>query len=233
MPDKVKQKPKRLAEGGMPFAAKAKLALCALLIGVLIGLAAAGAIALNGKRGAARPQEAAAPAITSDTIMEEIRQVRELVVLEYHYKNVGELKDQKDFRGIPLPFTGRRILYTFKGTIKAGVNVGKIVPVVDEETKTVVLTVPEGKIISHEIPPEDVKPYDESVGLFSNFSMIDYSNLLADRKAEVQREFVQEGYLEDVQREAGETLKALLTLMPGMENYTLRIAYPNGENAAE
>ena len=167
--------------------------------------------------------------------MEEIRRVRELVVLEYHYKNVGELRDQKDFRGIPLPFTGRRILYTFKGTIKAGVNIGQIVPIIDEETKTVTLIIPEGGILSHEVPPEDVKPYDESTSLFSNFTMSDYSNLLADRKAQVQQEFLEEGYLSDVQKEAGETLKELLTLIPGMDGYTLRIAYQtaDADSAAE
>ena len=213
------KKPKRLAGGGKSLAARIRGVLFTLILGAAIGAA----IMLSLRQKPAEPP--AAPAITSDTILEEIRRVRQLVVLEYHYKNVGELKDQKDFRGIPIPFTGRKILYTFKGVIKAGVNMGEIVPFVDEETKTVTLTIPEGRIISHEMPPEEVKPYDESTSLFSNFTMNDYTSLLADRKAQVQREFMEEGYLPEVQREAGEALKALLALAPGMDGYTLQIEY--------
>ena len=192
-----------------------------LLLGLIAGAAAV--LSLNGTL--SHVGQRSEPTITSDTIVEQIRHVQELVTMEYHYQNVGELKDQKDFRGIPIPFTDRNLLYTFRGTIKAGVDVGQIQTAVDQETKTVALTIPAGKILSHEMPPGEVKPYYEKSGLFSGFTMADYADLLSDRKAVIESEFVQEGYLAEAQREAGETLRTLLSALPGMDEYTLDIQY--------
>ena len=195
--------------------------LLLLLLGIVLGLGTGYGL----DRLFVGPEVTAAPVITSDTIVEQIRHVQELVTTEYHYKNIGELKDQKDFRGIPLPFTERRILYTFKGTIKAGVNVGKIDVTVDDEAKTVTLSIPQGEIIAHEMPPGDVQPYEESVSFFSSFTMDDYARLLADRKAVIEQEFLAEDYLADAQREAGRVLETLLSSLPGMGEYTLNLVY--------
>ena len=219
---KERQTPKKKA-------GRLKLSLLLLLVGAALGMAAG--FALN--RVLSQETEPAPPSITSDTLVEQIRHVQELVTTEYHYRNVGELKDQMDFRGFPLPFTERRILYTFRGTIKAGVDLSRAEVTVDQETKTVAVTVPWGRIISHDMPPQDVEPYDESTGFFASFTMDDYAKLLADRRSVIEAEFLAEDYLAEAQREAGRVLETLLSGLPGMDEYTLDIRYAPAPESAD
>lgn len=200
---------------------RGKRAAVFLLIGMVLGAA----VFYGASRAVQSMLPPPEPQITSDTIVEQVVHVQELVTSVYHYKNVGELRDQKDFQGIPIPFTDRRIIYTFKGTIKVGVDVGEIAESVkvDQEGKVVTMTIPKGKIIAHVIPSSEVKPFDESVSLFSSFKMDDYSQLLAGRQAEIEREFLAENYLAEAQEEARRVLTALLSNLPGMDEYTLDI----------
>ena len=200
---------------------KLRIYVLFLMVGAIIGLSC-GYVFSRGFTIGSKPGSAV---MLREMIFEEIRHVQDLVTLEYYYRDVGDLKDQQSFYGLSVPFTERRILYKFRGIIKIGVDVSEIAVEVDEDAKTVTLTIPEGKLISHEMPLEDVEPYDEYVSFFNSFTMEDYAKLLSGRKQEVEQELLTESFLSAAQKEAGWALKELLKNMPAMDEYTLLLHY--------
>ncbi|MBQ9346341.1 MAG: DUF4230 domain-containing protein [Oscillibacter sp.] len=171
--------------------------------------------------------------ITGETIVEQIISVQKLITMEYHYKDIGKHEDTKTIiGGITNPLTSKKVLFTYQGTIHAGVDVKKIQADVDEDAKVISITLPRGEILAHEMPPEDVEIYDERTGVFSKYSFDDRNQILVEEKNRIEREFENSSYLEDARKEAEKAITALLSVLTEKEGYTLRFLYAEMEEEA-
>lgn len=204
------QKPRPQKKRHMRF--KTKITLFLLLILFLFGIFVAGVV-YGGKE---KPQ-----AVTSDLISERLQAVQELVSIEYHYTNMGKFENQKDFYGWKVPFTTKSFIVSYDGVIKAGVDLDSAS--VEVEGSTVIVSMPVSRILSHEIDEDSIEVFDESHNIFNPIKIEDYTGFTAREKAEIERKAIEKGLLAEADKKAQEAITALLSAMPGMEDYELGV----------
>lgn len=163
------------------------------------------------------------PTITSDLLGQQLRSVQELVSVEYHYTNMGKFENQLDFYGWKVPFTTKSFLVSYDGVIKAGVDLSGATVEVDEIQKTVTITLPESKILSHEIPEDSIQVFDETRNIFNPITIEDYTGFTRDQKAEVEQQAIDEGLLTDATEKARSAVETFVSLLPGNDNYAWTI----------
>ena len=193
---------------------KTKLILVLLLCAVVAGAFFLGAVT------GGRESE---PVITSDLLSQELQGVQELVSVEYHYTNMGKFENQVDFYGWKVPFTTKSFLISYDGVVKAGVDLSAADVKVNEAAKTVTVTLPEGAIVSHEIPEDSIQVFDETKNIFNPITIEDYTSFTQDQKASVEEEAVANGLLDSAKEKAQVAVESLLGMVPGMEAYTLTV----------
>lgn len=163
------------------------------------------------------------PTITSDLLGQQLRSVQELVSVEYHYTNMGKFENQLDFYGWKVPFTTKSFLVSYDGVIKAGVDLSGAEVDVDEVRKAVTITLPESKILSHEIPEDSIQVFDETRNIFNPITIEDYTGFTRDQKAEVEQKAIDEGLLTDAAEKARGAVETFVSLLPGSGDYTWTI----------
>ena len=193
---------------------KRKLTLAGVLAAVLLAAFFLGA-AWSGREGE--------PVITSDLLGQQLQTVQELVSVEYHYTNMGKFENQVDFYGWKVPFTTKRFLVSYDGLIKAGVDLSGATVEVDEVQKSVTITLPESRILSHEIPEDSIQVFDETRNIFNPITIEDYTGFTRDQKAEVEQRAIDEGLLTGASEKAREAVETLAALLPGSGDYTWTI----------
>lgn len=197
-----------------PMRRKGKLILAALACAALL------AAFLFGASWGGQKSE---PVITSDLLGQQLRQAQELVSVEYHYTNMGKFENQVDFYGWKVPFTTKSFLVSYDGLIKAGVDLSQVQIKVDEPSHTVTVALPEGKILSHEIPEDSIQVFDETHSIFNPITIEDYTGFTHDQKQAVEQKAVDNGLLTAAEEKARAAVESFLLLMPGMEDYTLTV----------
>ena len=193
---------------------KRKLTLAGVLAAVLLAAFFLGA-AWSGRE--------SEPVITSDLLGQQLQAAQELVSVEYHYTNMGKFENQVDFYGWKVPFTTKSFIVSYDGVIKAGVDLSTARVQVDEATQTITITLPEGQILSHEIPEESIEVFDETHNLFNPITIEDYTGFTRDQKAAMEQRAIEEGLLTEGGEKARTAVEAFLSLLPGMEEYALEI----------
>ena len=164
-----------------------------------------------------------APVITSDLLGQQLRTVQELVSVEYHYTNMGKFENQADFYGWKVPFTSKSFIVSYDGIIRAGVNLSEVQPEVDDLNHTITITLPRSEIISHEIPEDSIEVFDETHNIFNQITIEDYTDFTKDQKEAVMQKAIDNGLLTAADEKARESVESFLTLIPGMDEYTLII----------
>ena len=164
---------------------------------------------------------AAEPQITGDLLASQLRSVQELVTVSYYYTNMGRFENQVDFYGWKVPLTTKSFIVSYDGVIKAGVDLEQLqVSIGDGE---VTVTLPESRIISHEIPEDSLEVFDESDNLFNHITIEDYTAFTRDQKSAMEQRAVDGGLLDRANQEARTAVDSLLRIMPGLEEYTLTV----------
>ena len=195
-----------------------KMKILLILLTLLLICGAVLAAFLCGLRQAS---QAAEPQITGDLLASQLRSVQELVTVSYYYTNMGRFENQVDFYGWKVPFTTKSFIVSYDGVIKAGVDLEQLqVSIGDGE---VTVTLPESRIISHEIPEDSLEVFDESDNLFNHITIEDYTAFTQDQKSAMEQRAVDGGLLDRANQEARTAVDSLLRIMPGLEEYTLTV----------
>lgn len=162
------------------------------------------------------------PVITSETLKEKLSQVCDLVTEQYAYHNADKLEqDQSWLFGWKRPFSTKSVLVTYDGIIKAGVDLSRVVPEVDEEKRTVTVTLPASRITDNNIPQESIEVLEIKNGLFNKVTIEDYNEFISQQKVVMQERAIEQGILDEADKNAQNVVRALLSAIPGMGEYTL------------
>lgn len=162
--------------------------------------------------------------ISSETVESSLKEAKELTTLKYHYKNIASFENSQEFQGFKLPFTTKRFLYTYAGVIHAGVDLDKAKVDVNNEDKTVSITLPKSKILSHDIDEKSVMIYDEKNSIFNPLELEDYSNFRKEEEAKVEKEAVDKGLLTEADEQTKKAVEDILNINPEIaEHYTINV----------
>ena len=119
-----------------------------------------------------------------------------------------------------IPFTTKSFILTYDGTIKAGVDLDGAA--VDISGTTVTVTLPEARILSHEIDEDSVEVFDEKTSIFNPFTVEDFTSFQADQKAAMEERALSRGLLEEARSKAVSSVKQLVAAaLP--DTYTVEI----------
>ena len=128
-----------------------------------------------------------------------------------------------DFYGWKVPFTTKSFIISYDGVIKAGVDLEEVSVEVDEGSKAVTVTLPESKILSHEIPEDSLEVFDESDNIFNRISIEVYAGFTKDQKDKMEQRAIDNGLLTSANEKARAAVTSFLSLLPEMEVYTLTV----------
>lgn len=194
-----------------------------LLLAVLALLLVGGLVMAAFLCGLSRGGREAEPVITGDLLGEHLRSAQELVTVAYYYTSMGRFENQVDFYGWKVPFTAKSFIVSYDGVIKAGVDLSQVQVEVDEIRQAVTVRLPASRILSHEIPEDSIEVFDESDNLFNRITIEDYTGFTLDQKKAMEQRAEDNGLLTSADEKARAAVESLLTLMPGMESYTLTV----------
>ena len=162
--------------------------------------------------------------ISSETVESSLKEAKELTTLKYHYKNIASFENSQEFQGFKLPFTTKRFLYTYSGVIHAGVDLDKVKVDVNNEDKSISVSLPKSKILSHDIDEKSVMFYDEKNSIFNPLDLEDYSNFRKEEEAKVEKEAIDKGLLDEAYEQSKKAVEDILNINPEIaEHYTINV----------
>lgn len=172
---------------------------------VLCGIV--GGICFLSGRYSAVPKEQT-PELDAVVLESQLSDLSELASVSYTYTNMAQFSSSGTFYGMKVPFTTKSFILTYDGEIKAGVELSAAKVAVHEGAVTV--TLPQAKILSHEIAEDSVEIFDEKTSIFNPFTVEDFTAFQADQKAAMEEKALSRGLLEEAQTRAEGSVQALL-----------------------
>ena len=133
---------------------------------------------------------------------------------------MGVFEDSNDFYGIKIPFTTKRFIVSYDGTILAGVDLAAADVVITDTALTVRL--PEAAVLAHEIDEDSLEIYDETKNIFNPITLSDYNGFQADQKAAMEAKAVENGLLTQAKAQAVTITSQVLT--PPADQYGLLLS---------
>lgn len=186
-----------------------------IVLGVLLCAAVGAGCYLLGRAGTKTDTKLSAVAVES-----RLEGVSELASVSYSYTNMAKFENSEEFYGVKLPFTTKSFILTYDGVIKAGVDLQDAKVAVAGQTVTV--TLPESKILSHEIEENSVKIFDEKTSVFNPFTVEDFTAFQSAQKTVMEKKAKERDLLGQAQKKAADSVKLLLK--PALpDGWTLKV----------
>lgn len=166
--------------------------------------------------------EEAKPIITSDQITEQLGTISELVTQKYIYTRAARETTNKTWMwDWTMPFSDTSLLVMYDGEVKAGINFSAIKVDVNEDSRTITVTLPQSTIVNNNIPQESIEVLEVKESLFNEITLTDYNDFIASQKPVAEDKAIEMGLLADADREAQAIVKAFLNMIPGISTYKL------------
>ncbi|KAA9234491.1 MULTISPECIES: DUF4230 domain-containing protein [Aerococcus] len=160
--------------------------------------------------------------ITSELVGNRLEQAKELTTTKYFYTNTASFENQRKFYNWNLPFTTKKFIVSYDGVIHVGIDLSAID--VQVQDQTIDVTLPEVKILSHDIDSDSVKVFDEEASIFNKMTVDDYANFTNEQKKASEEEAKDKGLLEAAKQNTERTIKEILNMDPTIqENYTINV----------
>lgn len=145
------------------------------------------------------------------TIEEILQPAGDLITQRYYYTDMDTFESYKELLGAKIPLTTDKVVFTFKGAISAGIVLSKVEFAVDEEEKTVTVTLPDIFIVSNEIFEDEFKAYEIKNSIFTETKFTDYALLLGSMKSKKAEELMKnQKFRDEARKEAENVISAFL-----------------------
>lgn len=188
------------------------------VIGIILVIALAAGIAFFfGTRHSAKENQ-----ITEKLLASYIEDSRDLITTKYHYTNMGSFENNKDFYGYKLPFTKKKFIVSYDGTMMAGIDMNELKIKVDGDK--IKVTVPKSRILADDIDEKSIKIFDENASIFNPIEVSDYVGFAKDQQDKMQEKAVKNGILKEADKNTEKAIKEILNLNPKVkEEYKIEI----------
>ncbi|SFX12626.1 DUF4230 domain-containing protein [Ruminococcus sp. XPD3002] len=161
-------------------------------------------------------------ALTSITLDEILEPASELVSLKYCYTDADIYEKNKEWKGMTVPFTTDKVVFTYSGTISAGIDISEVKYEIINDAKRIIVTLPEAKVLSHEMDEKGFKFYDVKKSVFTQTSLDDYTALMAELKEAKEKKLKEDGeFFKEVEENAQSVLENFLTVSEATKDYTV------------
>lgn len=194
--------------------AKAKFRATAALIGgvavvLLLVMAFFYGRKLGGVEAATLIQEK--EVITEDVLHQQLEAIGELGTVKYYYTNMGKYEKNLSVSGQNIPFTKTSFIISYDGTIKAGIDLKEIGFALRD--KVIVVTIPEAKLLSHEVDQDSLQVFDEKNSIFNGLTTEDVTGFEGEQKKTMESRALAAGILEEARANAQGALKSIYQVL--------------------
>lgn len=159
---------------------------------------------------------------TSKTTSFGLKDIGELATQAGYFTTVQTINKSRDVLGWEIPLTQSNYVYSYDGTIKAGINFEDIELDVNDETHIITVRFPEFKILSTEIDEDSFKIYNDGTNLFTTLRVEDVNKSNAELKNEARKTALKNGILESARSNAEVLVRGFLASMYDLSNYTIK-----------
>ncbi|MBR2262155.1 MAG: DUF4230 domain-containing protein [Paludibacteraceae bacterium] len=147
-----------------------------------------------------------------DTKAQELTEMAELGTVEYTITKIVKAEDIAWYK-----IGDRKILFSCKAVLKAGIDLSEFSSQnveIDEETKSIKVTLPPAKLLSLNMPPEETKLAYQKVSILrDDFSAEERAKLLKQGEEAIIAEVPKLGILKESEKNASDFFKAMLSQM--------------------
>ena len=140
--------------------------------------------------------------ISGETIRSSMANIGELCTAEYNYTHVEQVDSSREIKGFKIPFTTSMFIYSYDGTIKAGIDFKKIQIDKNDTKKLITVKLPDVKIISSEVHHDSFQLYDEKNNIFNPISVADVADSLVDLENSEKEKSIGDGLLDKAKTNA-------------------------------
>lgn len=158
--------------------------------------------------------------IDSKTTAFGFHDVGELATQVGYFTNVQVIEDNQKLWGLTLPFTTSKTIFSYDGSIKAGIDFSKVEYHVDTKKNVVSVFMPTPAILSVEVDENSLMIYDEKISLFTPFNIGDFSEARQKLQETIVSDAEANGLLEQAAENAKQLIKTFLSMQFSSDTYT-------------
>ncbi len=161
--------------------------------------------------------------IDSNIIKNKLVSVQELTTVKYNYTNMGQFENSNTFYGYKIPFTSKKFIISYDGSVNIGVNLADMDVTID--SNKIKIKLDHAKILSHEIYEDSLKIFDEQNSIFNPIRLEDYNNFSKSQKKKIEDEIIEKGLLEKADEKTKKAIYDILNIDDLLEKYSLEIEF--------
>ncbi len=196
----------------IPF--KVKLIIAAVLIAAL----AAGSFAI----GMSRSGE-----ISSKMTRFRLEDLGEFATQAGYFTTVQTISDSVKWFGKTVPFTTSKYIFSYNGTVKAGLDFSKVGIDVNTLTSTITVSAPAVEILSTEVDEDSLVIYDESRNIFTPLTLNDVKLSRTAMIDEIKTQAVNNNLLENARMNAEVWIRLFLQTAYDPSEYAVKFKWRN------
>ncbi len=161
--------------------------------------------------------------ITAEIIEDELKDVGLLITEEYYFTEVVSYTSNKTLWHFDIPFTESAYLASYEGVVTAGVDFSMIGVQKNDETSSIVVSIPAAVILNVDIDPESFILYEEKTGLGNPVSVRDFNDSLVELENTARLKARERGVLDQADENARRMIRSLITGLVD-SSYSIRFA---------
>ncbi len=165
-----------------------------------------------------------APQLVTETvdIQGTIRDIGELATAEYAFTitKISE-KPNMTISVVPIPFTSSKVLYSYEGIIKAGIQFSEIEITQNTAQKKIFVHLPDAEFLSTELDNDSLIVYDEKYSPFNSFTFADMNSSQEEAKADAQSAAIENGLLDRANENAKVIIESTIGALVDLNEYEI------------
>ena len=159
--------------------------------------------------------------VNTETIREGIANMGTLITQEYYFTQVEKYTKEKTI--MKFITSSSEFIYSYDGSVTAGVDFEKIAIDKDEDAKTITIDIPDSEIFSVNIDKDTFKIYSEKDSLWNPVKLEDYNSSLAKFEESAKEKALQNGILEKSDAQAKTLIENFMHSLPETSKYQIVI----------
>lgn len=142
-----------------------------------------------------------------------------LITQEYYFTQVEKYTKEKNIF-IVIPSTSG-FMYSYDGSVMAGVDFGKIAVETDQAAKTITVDLPDSEIQAVTIDKDTFKIYSEKDSIWNPLKLEDYNISLVEFEDAARKKALESGILERSDKQAQTLVRNFIGSLPNTAGYTV------------
>lgn len=148
-----------------------------------------------------------------------LKDVGELATQSGYFTVVNVIDDSVELWGWDVPLTKSKYIFSYDGTVKAGLDFSQLKYKVNELSKEIEVVLPEVKILSVELQEDSLEIYDETHNIFTPLGLSDIQEARLTMVNEIQNKALENGLLEQATVNAQKLISGFLSGQYDLNEY--------------